>query len=90
MLADVSQGSILGPSFLLIYINYLTKDISSSVKLFADDASIFSVDNDINVSADQMNKDLKKISMWDHQWKMSFNPDISKQIQEITFSKKKV
>ena len=63
MLADVSQGSILGPSFLLIYINYLTKDISSSVKLFADDASIFSVVNDINVSADQMNKDLKKISM---------------------------
>ena len=90
MLADVSQGSILGPSFLLIYINYLTKDISSSVKLFADDASIFSVVNDINVSADQMNKDLKKISMWDDQWKMSFNPDISKQIQEITFSKKKV
>ena len=29
-------------------------------QLFADDTSIFSVFNDINVSADQMNKDLEK------------------------------
>ena len=28
--------------------------------------------------------------MWASQWKMSFNPDISKQAQEITFSKKNV
>ena len=27
--------------------------------------------------------------MWACQWKMTFNPDISKQAQEITFSKKK-
>ena len=37
-----------------------------------------------------MNKDLEKISMCVCQWKMSFNPDISKQAQEITFSKKNV
>ena len=37
-----------------------------------------------------MNKDLKKISMWAYQWKMSFSPDISKQAQEITFSKKNI
>ena len=35
-----------------------------------------------------MNEDLEKISMWASQWKMSFNPDISKQSQEITFLKK--
>ena len=40
--------------------------------------SIFSIVNDINVSADLMNKDLEKISMWIYQWKMSFNPDIYK------------
>ena len=90
VLAGVLQGSILGPLFFLIYINELSKDISSTAKLFADDTSIFSVVNDINVSADQINKDLEKISTWAYQWKMSFNPDISKQAQEITFSKKNI
>ena len=73
------QGSILGPLFFLIYINNLAKGISSTAKLFADDLSFtfFSVVTD-NVSADQMNKDLEKISMWAYQWKISFNPDISK------------
>ena len=37
-----------------------------------------------------MNKDLKKISMWAYQWKMSFNPDISKRAQQITFLKKNI
>ena len=90
VLAGVPQGLILGPLFFLICINDLTKNISSTAKLFADDTSIFSVVNDINVSADQMNKDLEKISLWAYQWKMSFNPEISKQAQEITFSRKNI
>ena len=31
---------------------------------------------------------LKKINDWAYQWKMNFNPDPSKQAQEITFSRK--
>ena len=74
--AGVPQGSILGPLFFLIYINDLSKDISSTVKLFADDTSIFSVVDDVNVSVVQLNNDLLKISKWAYQWKMSFNPDV--------------
>ena len=81
MLVGVPQGSILGALFFLIYINDLTKDVSSTAKFFGDNTSILSVVNDINVSADQANKDLEKISVWAYQWKMSINPDISKQVQ---------
>ena len=84
----VPQGSILGPLFFLIYINDLSKDISSTVKLFADDTSIFSVVDDVNVSVMQLNNDLLKISKWAYQWKMSFNSDVSKQAQEVVFSRK--
>ena len=83
--AGVPQGSILGPLLFLIYINDLTDGISSIVKLFAGDTSLFSVFQNKNNSASQLNNDLDKISDWAYTWKMSFNPDPSKQAQEVIF-----
>ena len=48
----------------------------------------FSIVNDIDVSEHELNSDLKKISLWAYQWKMSFNPDVSKQAQEVIFSER--
>ena len=50
--------------------------------------SIFSVVHDVDLSAKQLNNDLSKISEWVFQWKMDFNPDLSKQTQQIVFSHK--
>ena len=77
VLAGVPQGSILGPLLFLIYINDLPEGLQSSVKLFADDTSLFSTVYDPNMSADQLDKDLKKISDWAYEWKMIINPDLS-------------
>ena len=77
ILAGVPQGSILGPLFFLIYINDLGNNLSSTVKLSADDTSIFSIVLDIDLSSKQLNDDLKKVSDWAYQWKMSFNPGLS-------------
>ena len=86
--AGVTQGSILGPMFFLIYINDLTDGTSSIVKLFADDTSLFSVAQNKNNSASQLHNDLDKVDDWVYKWKISFNPDPSKQAQEVIFSRK--
>ena len=88
--AGVPQGSILGPLFFLVYINDLTADLKCNVKLFADDTSLFTVVEDSNTAANDMNHDLELISQWAYDWKMSFNPDPQKQAVELVFSKKKV
>ena len=62
--AGVSQGSILGPLFFLIYINNLNAEISSIGKFFADGTSLFSVVQNKNNSASQLNNDLNKVSDW--------------------------
>ena len=84
--AGVPQGYILGPLLFLIYVNDLSHNLSSTVKLFADDTSVFSIVHDIDSSTKQLNDDLKKISEWAYQWKMSFDPDLSRQAQEVIFS----
>ena len=88
VLAGVPQGSILGPLLFLIYINDLPENLESSAKLFADDTSLFSTVYNLSESANLLNNDLKKISERAFKWKMLFNPDITKQTKEVTFSRK--
>ena len=73
---------------VLIYINYLSDNLESNVKLFADDTSMFLVVCDPINTSQELNNYLHKVSFWAYKWKMSFNPDPSKQAQEIIFSRK--
>ena len=83
--AGVPQGSIFGPLLFFIYINDLSENLVSNLKLSADDTSLFSVIFDKDLSAKNLNDDLNRINNWAFQWKMSFNPDPNKQAQEVFF-----
>ena len=71
-----------------MYINDLSEVLSTNAKLFADDTSLFSVIHNSQTSANVLNKDLEMIHNWTFQWKMNFNPDVTKQAQEVFFSRK--
>ena len=86
--AGVRQDSSLGSLLFLIYMNDLSNDLSSNCKLFADDASLFSVVNNIHTRATTLSQDLNAVTNWAFQLKMIFNPDLSKQAQEVIFSRK--
>ena len=87
--AGLPQRSVLGPLFFLIYINDLALILNSEAKLFADDTSLFSIVNCVNNSSSTLNSDLLKIQDWSYQWKMSYNPDQTKEAKKVIFSRKK-
>ena len=86
--AGAPQRSVFGPLFVLIYINDLPQELNSEVNLFTYDISLFSIFC-VNASALTLNSDLLKTQDWAYQWKMSFNPERTKQAQEVIFSRKK-
>ena len=73
----------------LIYINDLTDNISSQMRLLADDSSIVTPVKGVDQTHEKLIKDLQTVTDCAHQWEMVFNPHISKQAIEVRFSVKK-
>ena len=72
--SGVPQGTVLGPLLFLLYINDLPETVSSNTRLFADDALVYRTINN-EEDAKKLQKDLDNLQIWEHKWKMHFNPD---------------
>ena len=78
--AGAPQGSIFGHLLFLLYINDIVEDIDSSIRLFADDTSLYIIVYDPIQAAEQINLDLAKIHHWADKWLVTFNPGKSESI----------
>ena len=70
--SGVPQGTVLGPTLFLIYINDIADIITSNIRLFADDCVLYRT---INSTSDNitLQEDLNKLVHWSNIWQMDFN-----------------
>ena len=85
MESGVPQGSVLGPSLFLYYINDMPDNIRSTVRLFADDTIAYlTISSDAD--KDHLQEDLNQLADWEDTWMMKFHPE---KCNVLSISKKK-
>ena len=60
--------------FFIIFINNIVTEIHSSIKLFADDTSLYVIVDNPRESAITLNNDMTTIHAWSTKWLVNFNP----------------
>ena len=72
VLSGIPQGSILGPTLFVMFINDMPDAITSLSKMFADDAKVFrQIENRADITT--LQKDLDHLTDWSLKWQMNFN-----------------
>ena len=71
--SGVPQCSFLGPILFLAYINDLSEQVRSRVRLFVDDTAMYLAISSLS-DASILQDDLSKLEQWEKSWDMNFNP----------------
>ena len=70
--SGIPQGSVLGPTLFLVFINDLPDVVRALIQIFADDSKMYleiSTPND----SESLQTDLGKMESWTHTWQLKFN-----------------
>ena len=73
VISGVPQGTVLGPLLFSLYINDITEDIDSELRLFADDCVCY---REIKNTEDtvKLQEDIDRLGCWARSWGMRFQP----------------
>ena len=74
----------------LIFINDLPDKLVCNPKLFTYDVSLNAVRFDHEQATEHLNSDLKLTHEWSLKWKIVFNPDVNKPVEEIIFTNRNI
>jgi hypothetical protein len=68
VMSGVLQGTVLGPTLLLIYINDISNHVDNNMHLFADDAKLSGIANPHKIQ-----HNLDRLQNWTQDWLLQFN-----------------
>ena len=72
-LSGVPQGTVLGPLLFSLYINDISSDIESEIRLFADDCVCYREIKDEEDTI-KLQRDIGRLGSWARKWGMRFQP----------------
>lgn len=72
--SGVPQGSVLGPTLFNIYCHDIPNPPNSQLAMFADDTTILTQDNALDLSIEKLQSSLNEITSWFKKWKLNLNP----------------
>ena len=73
VVSGVPRGTVLGPLLFSLYINDISADIESEIRLFADDCVCY---REIKNEEDtlKLQRDIDRLGSWARKWGMRFQP----------------
>ena len=68
VMSRVPQGTVLGPTLFLIYINEIFNHIDNGIQLFTDDAKLFGI-----ACPQSIQHIIDELQVWTQDWLLQFN-----------------